>query len=240
MNITLSQVLAFVLKYWPRISLALFLFFLLNKKQIDIQIQLGSPPHSKEAAALIEGAKETNKASLSALPRNKKTSSWAEKLNIFGSNTESLELYEALKMLPEEKVAAFLERFSSLAKEEQQKYGIPASIILANGLLQSTAGGSEAALRANNYFNLPATPDWVGQQFRERSQLYRSYQNAWTSFRDHSLFLTTGQYAKLQQLGKTDYQRWAKAMEKQGFGDSRLLAKQLVLVIDDWQLFRLD
>lgn len=235
MNITLSQLLAFALRHWPRILLFLLFLFLFNKKQIDISLQIGS---ASSLSATSAQQREAATASLQeAAPGAKR--SWAEKLNVFGSSS-SLPLYDALKKLPEEQVAAFLERFGQLAKEEQEKYGIPASIILANALLHSQAGNSTISSQANNYFCLPTTSDWMGEQIKANGQWYRKYQNAWTSFRDHSLFLSTGKYAPLTKIGKTDYQRWAAAIEKQEFGESPALAKQLILVIDDWQLFRLD
>lgn len=237
MNITLSQLLALALKHWPRLLLLLVFLFLFNRKQIDISLQIGHP--SPPPAAVQEEASRSVHTDLNEVPPAARRS-WTEKLNIFGSSPTTLPLYEALKKLPEEEVAAFLERFGQLAREEQEKYGIPASIILANALLHSKAGNSAVAEEANNYFGLPTTPDWMGEQLKIGGKSFRKYQNAWTSFRDHSLFLSTGAYAALPKLGKTDYQRWAAAMEKQGYGSQEALAKQLILVIDDWQLFRLD
>ncbi len=237
MNITLTQLLALALRHWPRVLLLLVFLFLFHKKQIDISLQIGQA--DLPAAGLQEETTRRIQPSSNDAPPSAKRA-WAEKLNVFGSSTTELPLYESLRKLPEEEVAAFLERFGQLAKEEQQKYGIPASIILANALLHSQAGNSRIAREASNYFALSVTPDWMGEDLAIAGKSYRKYQNAWTSFRDHSLFLSTGNYATLPKLGKTDYQRWAAAMEKQGFGGEQALAKQLMLVIDDWQLFRLD
>ncbi len=238
MNISLSQVLAFALRHWLRILIVGFLLFLLNKKQIDLSLQLGQPNGAPSLQQPRHRMSEQSKVDLSEQKSSAKKS-WTDRLHILGGG-QGMTAYQALQKLPDEQIAAFLERFSDLAKEEQQKYGIPASIILANGLLHSQAGSHPAAVEANNFFALAVTADWLGAQKTFDGQPYRTYQNAWTSFRDHSLFVTTGSYASLVEIGKTDYQRWAAALEKQGFGSEKDLATQLLQVIDEWQLFRLD
>lgn len=238
MNISLPQVLAFVVRHWLRILIVGFLLFLSNKKQIDISLQLGQPSAAPARNQPPRLTNEQEKVDLSKQEVSVKKS-WTDRLHILGGG-QSTSAYQQLQKLPDEQIAAFLERFSDLAKEEQQKYGIPASITLANGLLHSQAGNHPAAVEANNFFNLAVTTDWLGAHKTIGGQAYRTYQNAWTSFRDHSLFITTGSYTHLVKIGKTDYQRWAAALEKQGFGSEKDLAKQLLQVIDEWQLFRLD
>jgi flagellum-specific peptidoglycan hydrolase FlgJ len=166
--------------------------------------------------------------------------SWMSQLNMFSAPEQAPELRQRLSSLTTAEVQAYIKRFAPVAKTEQDKYGVPVSIILASGLLHSQAGQREMTKQGNNYFALDCSSDWVGATVKETGNCYRSYQNAWTSFRDHSLFVTTGHYANLPKLGDTNYSDWAIALEDMGYGGTPDLGKQLLYVIDTWQLFQYD
>lgn len=134
-------------------------------------------------------------------------------------------------------VEQYIERFGKVAKQEQEKFGIPAAIILANALLHSQAGEALWAKEGrNNHFLIPCTPDWQGEQKNYDGRCLRQYHNAWTSFRDHSFFITTGTYSPLQQIPSTDIKGWAEALEQKGFSAEPELARQLLAVIDRYGL----
>ncbi|MEM6397334.1 MAG: glucosaminidase domain-containing protein [Bacteroidota bacterium] len=248
MNAVFTQLLAFVGKHWLRVGLVLMTLFLLTRKQIDLSVQLGQPraqpsyqsvpvpPHGSgnlQKPVPIQGEATSAPASL---PRS-------QQLNVISSSSNNEATASALVKLhrtDEGSIQAFLDRFGSVAKTEQKRYGIPASITLANGLLQSR-GGTRSDLNSHaNYFNLPCTSDWRGQTFSAGSDCLRVYPNAWTSFRDHSLFITTGRFAQLTSIAQNDYHSWASAMEQTSYPNSNDLANQIVSVIEEYGLAKFD
>ena len=136
---------------------------------------------------------------------------------------------------------SYLKRFAQVAVTERHKFGIPASIILANALLQSQAGTRETALKANNQFGLPASVEWTGTSLQVGKGVFRQYENAWVSFRDHSIFISSGKFANLRALGDKDYKAWAKGLETGGFPSNQpQLAQKLVAIIEKYSLQQLD
>ena len=103
-----------------------------------------------------------------------------------------------------------------MAQAEQQKYGIPASVVLGVGLLYSDAGTAAPAVGANSFFGLPCTDDWGGARTEMNGACQREYPTAWTSFRDFSTTVTRGHYAKMRQFGARDYRRWAAGLQELG------------------------
>lgn len=162
-------------------------------------------------------------------------------LNPIGGSRKSPKgiLWE-FEQLNETAIAAFIKRFGHVAVSERKKYGIPASLILANGLLISKAGTSEMTRSGHNYFGLACTDDWIGEQGFHGGACFRHYENAWTSFRDHSLFLTTGKLSKLNSLGRDDYKAWARALNKEGFYERKNSDEAILQIIRRYQLDRFD
>lgn len=243
MKTVVTYLLPFVGKHWLRIGIVGIFLFLLNQKQIDLSIQLGRPsviPTRNAPAQPAMEAVENDERQVFTEVKQAPKKSWMSQLNVFSAPEQAPELRQRLEQLPTGDVQAYIKRFVSVAKTEQEKYGVPVSIILANGLLQSQAGQREMTTKGNNYFALDCSSDWVGATLKDEGNCYRSYQNAWTSFRDYSLFVTTGHYANLPQLGSSNYRDWAIALEDMGYAGTPDLAKQLLHVIDTWQLFQYD
>lgn len=167
----------------------------------------------------------------------------AQQLNVIGGTGSEANVYDALQILrriEEHQIQAFLNRFHPVAQTEQERYGIPASITLANGLLHSQ-GGMRPALNENfNFFGLPCTPDWRGQTHQSGQICLRAYPNAWTSFRDHSLFVTTGRFAQLTSLSDSDYRAWTAGIDQLGYPHANDLGQQLLQVIEEYGLNRYD
>lgn len=134
-------------------------------------------------------------------------------------------------------IKSFIKRFVHVAINEQKKYGVPASITLANSLLNSDVGKRKMTKRSNNYFAIPCTEKWSGKKL-DAETCYRAYESAWSSFRDHSIFLT--KELKLSSLYDEDYKAWAKALEASGKFDTKDLEKNLIKVIEQLELFRFD
>jgi flagellum-specific peptidoglycan hydrolase FlgJ len=131
-------------------------------------------------------------------------------------------------------VKTYLEKYRSIAVQEQKKFGIPLSIILGNAIRQSFAGKRDIALAANNHFGIVCTSDWVGQRVSTGGRCYRSYESVWASFRDHSLFLKQTHFTHLNKLAKTDYKGWAIGLENAGYPE--MTAADLIEIIEMYRL----
>tara|TARA_B100000427_G_scaffold255652_1_gene219320 strand:- start:514 stop:1410 length:897 start_codon:yes stop_codon:yes gene_type:complete len=140
---------------------------------------------------------------------------------------------------------SYIKEYNALAIHEMNLYNIPASITLAQGILESGSGTSNLAVEANNHFGIKCHVDWSGPAVYhdddEKNECFRKYQNVSASFRDHSLFLTErGRYSFLFKLRKNDYKGWAKGLQKAGYATSKTYAKKLIRLINEYDLSRYD
>ncbi len=143
-----------------------------------------------------------------------------------------------------DKVAAYIELYAPIAQEEMALYKIPASITLAQGILESGAGEGELTRRANNHFGIKCH-GWKGASVYHdddrRQECFRKYNDPKYSFRDHSLFLTErGRYATLFDLEIHDYVGWAKGLKAAGYATDRKYPDKLISLIERYELYRYD
>lgn len=135
---------------------------------------------------------------------------------------------------------AYIENWKQEALRQQMDYGIPASISMAQGLLESGAGQSELAREANNHFGIKCTTDWLGATYRHddetKNECFRSYADAADSWRDHSLFLLRSRYAVLFEYEVTDYVRWANGLKECGYATDPSYPKKLIHLIEEYRL----
>ncbi len=139
----------------------------------------------------------------------------------------------------------YIEKYKDEAIEQMQRYHIPASITLAQGLLESGAGRSELTRRSNNHFGIKCGSDWRGRKTYHdddaRGECFRVYKNVRESFEDHSRFLAGKQrYASLFNLKTTDYKGWARGLKKAGYATSPTYANKLIELIELYELDRFD
>lgn len=139
----------------------------------------------------------------------------------------------------------YISEYSSLAVSEMARSGIPASIILAQGLVESGAGQSALAQSANNHFGIKCHNDWNGGRFYQdddsKGECFRVYLTAADSYMDHSDFLTgKDRYKSLFKLPVTDYKAWAKGLRKAGYATDRKYADKLIKVIEEYRLYLYD
>ncbi len=247
-----QQIIFYLKKNWFKISLGILLLFLVLKKDFSFQLNLKAPieqeiPVEEERPYLPKAEKpakrETFTDKLGADELSVEHPPIEESFDLspfarLGASGNTLE--HQLKRVDIEIVKAYIKRFAHVAENEQIKFQIPASITLANSLLQSQAGQHPIAQGHNNNFGLLCTKDWIGETTEWEGQCFRNYENAWTSFRDHSLFLTTGSNAPLQQIGDENYKGWAKALEKINFTGQKNIANQIIHTIEKYQLYRFD
>ena len=139
----------------------------------------------------------------------------------------------------------YIKQYRDIAVEEMKKYHIPASITLAQGLLESGAGQSTLARKSNNHFGIKCGSDWNGKSVRhdddERNECFRAYKHPKQSYEDHSKFLVSRpRYASLFKLDITDYKGWARGLKKAGYATNPRYAEQLIGIIELYDLDKYD
>ena len=138
----------------------------------------------------------------------------------------------------------YIEQWKSTALQNQAEYGIPASIIMAQALLESAAGTSELAVNANNHFGIKCTNEWLGGVYYHdddrKGDCFRQYLNAAESFKDHALFLMRPRYATCFEIAIEDYEGWANRLKACGYATDKNYAPKLIKLIEDYQLYELE
>ncbi len=139
----------------------------------------------------------------------------------------------------------YIDTFSEIAQFEMEAYGIPASITLAQGILESGFGRSELTLKSNNHFGIKCHTGWTGQTTYHdddrKGECFRKYNHPMYSFRDHSTFLSSrARYAFLFEYRKDDYKRWAKGLKKAGYATDPKYPGKLIGFIERYQLHKYD
>jgi len=140
--------------------------------------------------------------------------------------------------------AQYIDKYAQWAMVEMERVGIPASITLAQGILESGNGNSKLATKANNHFGIKCHSDWKGPSVRKdddrRNECFRKYKTAYESFKDHSVFLQKQRYAFLFNLKKDDYKGWAKGLKKAGYATNPKYPRLLIDLIENNKLYEYD
>ena len=145
----------------------------------------------------------------------------------------------------QQKVELYLKTFGPIAQREMKQYKIPASITLAQGLLESGFGEGRLAVEGNNHFGIKCHRTWQGEKIYhdddEKGECFRVYKDAAESYRDHSLFLSErDRYAFLFRLGKRDYKAWAKGLKKASYATDPKYPDKLIRLIERFDLAQYD
>ena len=138
----------------------------------------------------------------------------------------------------------YIEKYSSLAVKQMHQYKIPASITLAQGILESNNGNSRLATKANNHFGIKCH-GWEGKKIfaddDKKNECFRNYKNVLESFVDHSLFLNKySRYEFLFDYKITDYKSWAKGLKKAGYATNNKYPELLIKIIEENKLYQFD
>jgi len=138
----------------------------------------------------------------------------------------------------------YIDHFKTIAIQEMNLYGIPASITIAQGLFESGSGNGELARVANNHFGIKCNSEWKGKSYYKdddnHNDCFRVYDRAEDSFRDHSEFLKRPRYAKLFQLDKNDYIGWANGLKAAGYATNPNYPQLLINIIKKYNLDQYD
>ena len=138
----------------------------------------------------------------------------------------------------------YITKYKDLAVAEMYRYGIPASITLAQGILESGNGNSELARKGKNHFGIKCHSSWEDKKVYhdddKANECFRKYPTVAASYRDHSIFLHKARYANLFELAITDYKGWAKGLKKAGYATNPNYPELLIKIIEDNQLQQYD
>lgn len=138
----------------------------------------------------------------------------------------------------------YIDRWKDVAISEQEQHGIPASITLAQGLLESGAGSSRLATEGNNHFGIKCHKDWQGETMLRDddapNECFRVYESAHESFADHSRFLLRKRYESLFLLPVDDYKGWAHGLKQCGYATDPNYANRLISIIERYSLYNYD
>lgn len=142
-------------------------------------------------------------------------------------------------------VANYIAKFKDIAMDNMKVYGIPASIVLAQGILESGAGRGDLAIAANNHFGIKCHEGWTGESVKHdddaAQECFRKYDNVSESFKDHALFLTgRSRYSKLFAFSKDDYKAWARGLRAAGYATDPKYPDKLISYIQRYKLDQFD
>ncbi len=239
-----SIILAYLQQHWFKIALMSVVLYLFIQKDFRFSINLNSPVESESREMSPENQQFQAAPKKEIFTERKKE--FTKILDKFEmpypfSGSTKVSLMDNLAKVDDKMKHDYLKRFARVVINERRKYGIPSSIILACGLLQSQGGQRDIAKQGNNHFALTCSLGWEGDSGAYQNTCYRHYENAWTSFRDHSTYLTSGKFGQLTTLESTDYKAWAKGLERLGYGNKMDdLASHLVSIIETYGLDELD
>ena len=139
----------------------------------------------------------------------------------------------------------YIDKYKQLAIDDMETYGIPASIKMAQALLESDAGNSRLAREGNNHFGIKCKKEWTGETIHHDDdapqECFRKYASAAQSFRDHSEFLDRSpRYQSLFDLDPLDYKGWAYGLKAAGYATNPKYPELLIKLIEDNKLYLLD
>jgi uncharacterized FlgJ-related protein len=155
--------------------------------------------------------------------------------------------FRAFSQFPENRISKeeYIELYKDIAIEKMNMYNIPASITLAQGILESGHGNSKLAKKANNHFGIKCHKEWNGKTFHidddAKNECFRKYKSPHDSFKDHSDFLSSrDRYSFLFELDINDYKGWAKGLKKAGYATNPKYPQLLINIIEEFSLYEHD
>ena len=164
---------------------------------------------------------------------------------IFTSSCSSLKTISDVENTVEQKINFYVKKYAPAATKNMRFFKIPASITLAQGILESGYGEGTLAKKANNHFGIKCHKEWKGKSIThdddEKDECFRSYKNPLKSYRDHSLFLVDrDRYSSLFTLNRKDYKGWAIGLKAAGYATDPKYAEKLISLIERFNLTRFD
>lgn len=237
----------FFKKNWYKVLLAGVILYGVNQRDLSFELNLRSPFPAEEPQLQPAPVAQPQKAKREKFTEQVPNAAGgmaanSEQKNVFdlfsNPGKGSLSLQEQLQKIPEKDQLEYLKRFARVAISERKKFGVPSSIILANALLFSQAGQSAMLEPTNNHFGLTCTQNWSGESLKQGQTCWRVYDNAWSSYRDFSQFLSSQE--QLARLPEHDYQAWSESLARLKILPEPNLEETLVELIEYFNLAELD
>jgi len=240
-DVSIPQILEYAQQHWFKLILLGLFLYLFTQKDFSFSINL-SDPDELEAPTKEHGQKAALKKEYFTEQTKLKKGGILDHFDLspFSRSQPKKKTRSVLEQVSPYAKEQYLKRFAKVVVEERRKFGIPSSILLASAFIQSQAGERTTAQQGNNHFAIPCTSEWAGPSKNIAGQCYRKYENAWMSFRDNSLYLSSGKFSQLQSLDSTDYQAWAVRLEQLGYSETENFAQQVIQIIEHYGLNALD
>lgn len=188
-----------------------------------------------------------SKSTIQTKKKTTKTTTRSVKPSTVPVRTRTTETLEATSKVAatSDLIRDYIATYHGIAQDNMRQYGIPASITLAQGILESGSGQGSLSQRANNHFGIKCHKEWTGPSVRHdddaAQECFRKYDHPRESYRDHSLFLTTrSRYASLFSLPKDDYSAWAHGLKNAGYATDPKYPAKLISLIERYQLHQYD
>ena len=164
---------------------------------------------------------------------------------IFLSSCSSFRPLSESNLSVDDQINLYIKKYAPAATKNMRFYKIPASITLAQGILESGHGKSTLAKKANNHFGIKCHKEWKGKSILHdddaKDECFRSYKNPLRSYKDHSLFLVErDRYSSLFKLNRKDYKSWAIGLKAAGYATDPKYAEKLISLIERFKLNRFD
>jgi flagellum-specific peptidoglycan hydrolase FlgJ len=201
---------------------------------------------SKPKTEIVRTAKKpiVTRAIVTKTPLKKPVSTSSPKQEYPNQTTEVI-VSTSQTVVSSDVVVNYVAQFKDIAMDNMRIYGIPASIVLAQGILESGAGRGDLAVNANNHFGIKCHEDWTGETIKHdddsAQECFRKYDDVSESFKDHALFLTTrGRYSNLFALSKGDYKGWARGLRTAGYATDPKYPNKLISYIERYNLNQYD
>jgi flagellum-specific peptidoglycan hydrolase FlgJ len=270
--LSLAAIGQLVNRYWFQCILAYLSWHLFFHKDVSMQVQMNGQPLAQAqaiATGLVEPVQEETVVFLPAQnisqyleqkeaatprphPRPKLIKAANEPTFSLSNLTPALSPNYAKEKgidpaLVEEKLAVcqdYVEKFAPMAVRAMQEHGIPASITLAQGLLESNAGNSKLARESNNHFGIKCRSKCRGCTCRNYTDddvydMFRVFSSSWDSYLEHAELLTSARYRHLKKFG-SDYKSWAYGLKKAGYATDKTYAQKLIRIIENLKLHQYD
>lgn len=255
----LSPFFNWIGKYWFQLVIALFLFHLYANRDVKVVVHQNGEAAKANFTSLQNGSENNDELSIgtvaapvfledrpAAVPDKWKSSDFRNLSFIFSPDLARKKgVPDAIVQEKLDHCRAYVERFAATAIEEMKQFGIPASITLAQGLLETDAGGSRLATESNNHFGIKCRSKCRGCTCRNYSDddiydMFRVFDSAWESYREHSKLLQMDRYKHLKKLGTKDYEGWAAGLKKAGYATDKNYHKKLIRIIEALDLQQFD
>ncbi|MGK0388800.1 MAG: flagellum-specific peptidoglycan hydrolase FlgJ [Maribacter sp.] len=245
---------AFFQRNWMKLTFILFAFQIITSKDIQFSMDMKSAKAGIYGNEQIEEEEILDAKTMSIIENGHSDPSIPQPANTFSNlgfvlNPNYAKVHKVSKRvvnLHTGKCKDYIDQYASIAQKEMKKFGIPASIKLAQGLLESNAGESKLAKHNNNHFGIKCFSKKCKKghcsNFTDHSHkdFFKKYDSPKLSYRAHSEFLQKDRYKYLKKLGTDDYQSWAYGLKEAGYATDKRYAGKLIRIIEALDLYEYD